>query len=262
MSSRGPIDADVRRAWTLPSEVYCEERWLERVRERVLARSWQLVGDADRVRTPGQALPVTLLEGSLDEPLLLTRDRDDELHCLSNVCTHRGALVCEAGGVHNVLRCRYHGRRFGLDGRMSVDAGVRRRRELPGAGRRPAAAAARALGQAPLRRSRPGGALRRADLRLRSPRAAGCRSTRRCSTPAARATTWCTPTGRSTATTTSRGSTSPTSTLVSPRRWTTASYRTELFPVVEPAEWRGDRRRATPSTCRRAHPDHGRRIAA
>ena len=118
MTSGWSIDADIRRASTLPAEVYSDERYLAAARERVFARSWQLVGDHDRVRTPGQALPVTLGEGLLDEPLLLTRDRDDRLHCLSNVCTHRGALVCDAGGVHQALRCRYHGRRFGLDGRF------------------------------------------------------------------------------------------------------------------------------------------------
>ena len=65
--------------------------------------------------------PFVLLEGMLDEPLVITRDREDRLHCLSNVCTHRGTLVCEAEGPAvggNHLRCRYHGRRFGLDGKM------------------------------------------------------------------------------------------------------------------------------------------------
>ena len=57
-------------------------------------------------------------KGVLDEPLLLTRDSRDEIHCLSNVCTHRGALVCEHAGVQPALRCRYHGRRFGQDGRF------------------------------------------------------------------------------------------------------------------------------------------------
>lgn len=112
------IDPDIARAETLPSEVYTDERWLAAARRRVFARSWQYVADADALRTPGQALPVTLGEGLVDEPLVLTRDRGDQLHCLSNVCTHRGALVCDGAGVHNVLRCRYHGRRFGLDGRM------------------------------------------------------------------------------------------------------------------------------------------------
>ena len=50
---------------------------------------------------------------------MLTRDRDDRLHCLSNVCTHRGTLVCEGEAVvAGHLRCRYHGRRFGLDGKF------------------------------------------------------------------------------------------------------------------------------------------------
>src|SRR5206468_4280849 len=41
---------------------------------------------------------------------------EDRLHCVSNVCTHRGNLVCEHEGIESGLRCRYHGRRFGLDG--------------------------------------------------------------------------------------------------------------------------------------------------
>jgi len=110
------IDPDVRRAETLPAEVYSDPRWYERARERVFARSWQLVADQERMRNPGQALPLFFLDGCVDEPIVLTRDRDDRLHCLSNVCTHRGALVCDGPGVEQQLRCRYHGRRFRLDG--------------------------------------------------------------------------------------------------------------------------------------------------
>jgi choline monooxygenase len=76
------------------------------------------VTDVGSVKVPGQVWPFTLLEGCLDEPLMLTRDRDDGLHCLSNVCTHRGNVVCEGAANLNSLRCRYHGRRFGLDGRF------------------------------------------------------------------------------------------------------------------------------------------------
>ncbi|HEX2251893.1 MAG TPA: aromatic ring-hydroxylating dioxygenase subunit alpha [Thermoanaerobaculia bacterium] len=112
------IAEDIRRAETLPAAAYADPRWFEAARERIFARSWQLVGDADRLRTPGRVEPVTLLEGMLDEPLLLARGEDDALSCLSNVCTHRGALVCEHAGVERFLRCRYHGRRFALDGRF------------------------------------------------------------------------------------------------------------------------------------------------
>jgi choline monooxygenase len=112
------IDADISRASTLPSTFYRDPAAYARSRDRVFARSWQLVADADRVRMPGQVWPFTLLDGCLDEPLVLTRDRDGELRCLSNVCTHRGMLVCEAPRIVQGLRCRYHGRRFGLDGRF------------------------------------------------------------------------------------------------------------------------------------------------
>src|SRR5204863_521017 len=112
------VDADIRRAATLPARLYSDPAVLEASRSSIFARSWQLVTDTDRLRAPGQVLPFTLLESLLDEPLLLTRDREDRLHCLSNVCTHRGNLVVVSEGVENLLRCRYHGRRFGLDGRF------------------------------------------------------------------------------------------------------------------------------------------------
>lgn len=112
------IDADIRRASTLPAEVYRDPRWYDLARERMFRRSWQLLGDTDRLKGPGSVAPTSLLEGLVDEPILLTRDEKDRVHCLSNVCTHRGNLLVEGEGHQQVLRCRYHGRRFGLDGKF------------------------------------------------------------------------------------------------------------------------------------------------
>lgn len=112
------IADDIRRAGTLPGWLYGDPDLHEVLRERVFARSWQLAGDGHELRAPGQIRPFTLLEGCLDEPLLLTRDLADDLHCLSNVCTHRGMLVAETPGTVQGLRCRYHGRRFDLCGRF------------------------------------------------------------------------------------------------------------------------------------------------
>ena len=107
---------DIREARTLPKSVYTDTALFERMKESVFAPSWQFIGDTDLVKVPGQVVPQTLLEGYLDEPVLITRDNADRVHCLSNVCTHRGHLVSECGGNMRTLRCRYHGRRFGLDG--------------------------------------------------------------------------------------------------------------------------------------------------
>lgn len=112
------IDPDIRRAHTLPASTYRSRELFERSRDRIFARSWQFVGDTDPLRPPGQVQPFTLLPEMLDEPLLLARGNDDRLRCLSNVCTHRANLVAETPGRCRDLRCRYHGRRFGLDGRM------------------------------------------------------------------------------------------------------------------------------------------------
>lgn len=110
------VDPAISRAETLPGWVYHDPEAYEHQRESVLARAWHLVADLNQVRTPGRVLPVTLLPGCLNEPLVVTRDKEGEVHCLSNVCTHRGALVVEGEGHLNALRCRYHGRKFGLDG--------------------------------------------------------------------------------------------------------------------------------------------------
>lgn len=110
------IDADITRAHTPPGWLYTDPGVYGRIAQRVFAPSWQIVATADDLRRPGWAHPATLLEGLLDEPLVLVRDEDDVLRCLSNVCTHRANLVVEAPGRVRTLRCGYHGRRFGLDG--------------------------------------------------------------------------------------------------------------------------------------------------
>lgn len=112
------VAEDIREAYTIPSAVYSDPAYYALARERIFARCWHFLTDSDRMRTPGHLLPRTVLEGCLDEPILLTRDQQDQLHCLSNICTHRGNLLVEGEGNQQVIRCRYHGRRFGLDGRM------------------------------------------------------------------------------------------------------------------------------------------------
>ena len=112
------IDEDIRHARTLPAAFYRDPATFERVRERVLARGWQMIDGAERVAQPGAVLPFAFLPGCIDEPLLLARDAAGELRALSNVCTHRGNLLVTDEAVVQSLRCRYHGRRFALDGRF------------------------------------------------------------------------------------------------------------------------------------------------
>ncbi len=110
------IDPDISIARTLPAGIYCDPEVFAAARQRLFARTWQFAADTDAVRVPQQIHPFAFMETYLDEPLLLTRDSDDQLHCLSNVCTHRGTIVIAEPCKSAHLRCPYHGRRFGLDG--------------------------------------------------------------------------------------------------------------------------------------------------
>src|SRR5262245_1760948 len=114
------IDPDIRVARTLPARIYSDPAVFLEQRDLVFARTWQFAAHDGAVKEPGQVHPFTLLPGSLDEPLLLTRDAEGLVHALSNVCTHRGTVVIERPGRETQLRCRYHGRRFGLDGRFQA----------------------------------------------------------------------------------------------------------------------------------------------
>lgn len=119
------IDERIERASTLPGRAYQDSDYWQRQRERLWPRVWHA-----RLE-PGPGLtPWPLLPGVLDEQLLLVASQAG-LRCLSNVCTHRGALLIERGPPHgpslahapveaalpSSIRCPYHGRRFGLDGR-------------------------------------------------------------------------------------------------------------------------------------------------
>ncbi|HYK47968.1 MAG TPA: aromatic ring-hydroxylating dioxygenase subunit alpha [Parafilimonas sp.] len=110
------IDPDIAKARTIDTDFYTDPKFYEEAKEKIFARSWQFVGDADKLRHVGDAIPFVLLENYLDEPLLITKDKDNNIHCLSNVCTHRGNLVVYEPCKLNQLKCRYHGRLFSLDG--------------------------------------------------------------------------------------------------------------------------------------------------
>lgn len=112
------IHPDIAKAKTLATGFYLDPANFESAKEKIFAHSWQFIGDADQVKDAGWVTPVNLLENYLNEPLVLSRDKKGDLHCLSNVCTHRGNLIVERPCKLNDIRCKYHGRRFNLDGKF------------------------------------------------------------------------------------------------------------------------------------------------
>jgi len=112
------VDKDISIAETLPAEFYTDEKYFELSKNKIFSKSWQYACDTDKAKVSGQIHPFTLLEKYLDEPLIITRDKSDRLNCLSNVCTHRGNILVEGNCIEKNISCRYHGRRFDLDGKF------------------------------------------------------------------------------------------------------------------------------------------------
>ena len=129
----GPLQVvpDIRKASTPPPWLYTSPSVAELQAERVFARSWQVLDH--RPPSTGHVLPLSLLAGCLDEPLLWTSFGGGSGSLLSNICTHRGHPVCAEEGMRAGLRCPYHGRRFRLDGACESAPGFAPEDGFPGA---------------------------------------------------------------------------------------------------------------------------------
>ncbi len=125
------VDPDITVARTLEARFYTDKAAFERARERIFARTWQWIGDLADVAEPRSLSPRTLLPGLLDEPLLLARDGDAALRCLSNVCTHRANILVTAPRSAREIRCGYHSRRFDLAGKMTFMPEFAEARDFP-----------------------------------------------------------------------------------------------------------------------------------
>ena len=108
-------DAPLIEASTIPSSWYTDDRILELEKQSVFSRSWQFVARVDQLPEPGNYV-TTELAG---EPIVIVRGGDGELRGFFNVCRHHAAAVMtEAEGRANQMRCPYHGWTYSLEGEL------------------------------------------------------------------------------------------------------------------------------------------------
>lgn len=111
---RAASERGIERAHTLPARCYVEPPWLERERERIFFRTWQVVGWREQLAKPGDYFTFDLA----GEPLLLVRQNDGTVRGFYNVCRHRAGPPAEGCGSRKVFRCGYHGWTYALDGSL------------------------------------------------------------------------------------------------------------------------------------------------
>lgn len=99
----------------LSREFYISEADYRCELEAIWYRDWVFVGHECEIRQAGDYLTVQLG----DYPLIVVRDRDNQIRAFQNSCRHRGSRICaEVHGHTSRLVCPYHQWSYRLDGSL------------------------------------------------------------------------------------------------------------------------------------------------
>ena len=98
----------------VPATVYNDPALFQKELEKIWFKTWVYVGHESEV-----AEPHTFVMKSIGPvPIIMSRDKDGEIHLLLNRCTHRGNQVCVREKGRARFTCRYHSWTFGADGSL------------------------------------------------------------------------------------------------------------------------------------------------
>jgi len=95
---------------SMPPSFYKDGNVLAMEMDDVFINGWVCVGRADEVPEVGDYYALDIL----DEPIIVTRNKDEEVVVLSNVCRHRGSQLLTGRGNRKRITCPYH--RWSYDG--------------------------------------------------------------------------------------------------------------------------------------------------
>lgn len=106
-------------ATCLQASYYIDQAQFEREIESCFRAGWISIGATQQVPHAGDVLPVY----AAGEPLIVTRDTQNQVHVFYNICRHRGLKLVDGELPQNcsgLLRCPYHRWGYALDGRLMV----------------------------------------------------------------------------------------------------------------------------------------------
>ena len=115
---------DPAQSMSLRAEAYTDAPWLEVDTKAIFARSWQWICHVEELTAPGSYVSATVA----GMPIVVVRDRRDDLRAFYNVCKHRAHELVVGSGTTRNLVCPYHAWTYDLDGSL---------RNAPRGGREP-----------------------------------------------------------------------------------------------------------------------------
>ena len=109
------INKDISLARTMPSKFYLSDNYFKSTIDNIFKHAWQFIAHKDLIKK--RLTPFYFLEDIISEPLFIV-NQNNKIKCFSNVCTHRGNILCSKASNNNGIQCSYHGRTFDLNGKM------------------------------------------------------------------------------------------------------------------------------------------------
>ncbi len=111
------VDLPIHEATGMPNAIYTDPAMLALERQKVFDPTWACIGFASDVNVKGAVKPIDFM----GMPLLLVRDKDEQINVFHNVCSHRGVqLVDEPKVITGMLCCPYHSWTYDLKGALKV----------------------------------------------------------------------------------------------------------------------------------------------
>ena len=104
-----------RSGFALSSYFYRSHLVYENELSGMLFKSWLYAAHVSEIPNAGDFVLFEIGEDSI----IITRDKEGDVHALMNICRHRGARVCEkTSGNQKTFVCPYHAWTYNLDGSL------------------------------------------------------------------------------------------------------------------------------------------------
>ena len=107
---------------TIPSKWYYENEFLDEEKKEIFLKEWQLVGSHSQIKNPGDVLVAEIA----NNPIIVSRQKDNTLKGFYNVCQHRGGPLAYENCSLNKLQCKYHGWVYDLNGNLKSARGFKK----------------------------------------------------------------------------------------------------------------------------------------
>ena len=111
------VNNSIKKAHGLPNECYTSKDYTLIERKKLFEDKWIVAGVASSIPEIGDVKPIDIL----GMPILILRNKQNEIKVFHNVCSHRGVkLVSKSGKINSLIRCPYHSWSYSLDGELKA----------------------------------------------------------------------------------------------------------------------------------------------